>query len=802
MGRLGLINCALMLAAGLALAADAGASATASAGRSVVPDRYIVLYANGVEDARAATARMERAHGFRARLRYTSAVRGFAATLTDAQVERLRDDPNIASVTGDRVVRASAAVPLAPGEPLPPTGVRRIETATAGTARQHSSVTVAVLDSGIDLDHPDLNAVHGKNCIDGSAPADDDEGHGTHVAGTIAARNNGAGVVGVAPDTRLVAVKVLDAEGSGTTSQVICGIDWVTATLTDGVVDNDVAVANMSLGASGPALRTCGTTNDPMHRAICASTAAGATYVAAAGNDGWDFDYAQQPDVPAAYPEVLTVTAMSDTDGGPGGLGTSCSSADDTRADYSNFALTQAGADHAIAAPGSCIRSTWQGGGHRTLSGTSMAAPHVAGAVALCLGEARGSRPCAGLRPAQIIARMRAQAQSRSTADGGYGFAGDPLRPLPDSYFGHLVAADTRAAAVSLTEPAHGSSTADRTPTFAGRAGDADGDAELVDVELFEGPAAAGAAVRRLSAARSGAAWSTTLPDELALPAGTYTARARQRGPGGDEGLSAAQTFTVEPEREGGAPTGTPATAPSVEAPLAGEPSPAGPAPSAATPPPPAPRTPAAGAGEPAKEPAKLAVARARVLARQRALEVLAPITRRATGAIAISFHAGGRRTSFRQTIRAGSDRLRIARTIPWAQARLGTGILTLRYPGNDRTRGQEVRLRAAARSAQLAARRPRLVGGRLVAEGTVSSRARGVVRVQLDWSRDGRGRLHDVSARIRDGRWRLALPLPARVLDDISARDGTLHSYVLFTGYGPRRIRGEMRSFEVLPAP
>ncbi|MCA1681228.1 MAG: hypothetical protein LC777_20940, partial [Actinobacteria bacterium] len=136
------------------------------------------------------------------------------------------------------------------------------------------------------------------------------------------------------------------------------------------------------------------------------------------------------------------------------------------------------------------------------------------------------------------------------------------------------------------------------------------------------------------------------------------------------------------------------------------------------------------------------------------------------------------------------------------AQARSGTGIVTLRYPGNERTRPQEVRLRAAARAARLVAQRPQIAGGRLLARGTVTSGARGVVRVQLDWSRGGLAQRHDVSARIRNGRWQLDAALPADVRSDIAARDGTLHSYVLFTGYEPRRIRGEMRSLEVLAAP
>lgn len=772
----------------LALAGTGEAQATTRAATAPAAERYIVLYDNAVDDAAAATARRERSHGFRARLRYSSAVGGFAASLTPAQADALRADANVGSVTRDRVVTAATAVPLAPGEPLPPSGVRRIEAATSATARAHSSVSVAVLDTGIDLDHPDLNAVHGRNCVAPSAPAADAHGHGTHVAGTIAARNDGAGVVGVAPGTRVLAVKVLDDDGSGTTSQVICGIDWVTSTLIDADRANDVPVANMSLGASGPPLRSCTTTRDPMHAAVCASTAAGATYVVAAGNSGWGFDHATQPDVPAAYPQVLTVAAMSDSDGRPGGLGRSCSSADDTHASYSNFALTAAAADHTIAAPGSCIRSTWPGGGHRTLSGTSMATPHVAGAVALCLGEAGKRGLCAGLSPSQIIARMRADALSRGTSDNGYGFAGDPLRAVTGSYFGHLVAVRATLPAVTLTSPANGDTTGDATPTFAGRAGDSDGDAHVVEVDVFAGPTAGGAAARQLTATRNADVWSATPGDELALAPGTYTARARQRAANGEEATSAAHTFTVAPPPASevraadvaAAPgPAAPATAPGVQQPAT-----------------------APAAGSLATEPAKLQVAAAQVRTRRRALEILAPISRRATGTIRVTFEAAGTRTRFDHPIRAGSGRQRITRTIARAQARRASGIVTLRYLGDERTRAQEVRLRAAARSAELVAQRPQLVAGRVIARGSVAARARGVVRVQLDWSRGGRGRHHELSARIRDGRWQLASRLPAAVRSDIAARDGTLHSYVLFTGYGPRQIRGEMHSLQVLGAP
>ena len=197
--------------------------------------------------------------------------------------------------------------------------------------------------------------------------------------------------------------------------------------------------------------------------ALCASVAAGVTYVVAAGNDGWDFDYAPAPDTPAAYPEALTVTAMADSDGRGGAAGgaPACTSGelDDRSATFSNFAATAAGAAHAIAAPGVCIRSTWPGGGHATISGTSMAAPHVAALAALCIADAGRPGPCAGLSPAQVIARLRAEAQAFTAAQTTYGFAGDPLRAFAGASFGYLAhapAADTVAPAVATTSPADG----------------------------------------------------------------------------------------------------------------------------------------------------------------------------------------------------------------------------------------------------------------------------------------------------------------------------------------------------------
>lgn len=398
------------------------------------PQRYIVIFRDTVSNPGEKQRAIERAEGFKSHLSYAGSIKGFAAKLNDAQVQRISRDPDVLFVERARPVFADDVVPLASGEHVP-TGVRRIVAAGPTRAHEASTVGVAVLDTGIDLDHPDLNVAGGIDCVNAGRAPDDDHGHGTHVAGSIGARNTGTGVVGVVPGTRLFPVKVLGANGTGTMDQVVCGINWVA----NNAAALNIGVANMSLGANGSDDGNCGNTaGDAQHRAICAATQAGVHVVVAAGNDTDDL----ARHVPAAYDQVLTVTAFSDADGTPGAFGgTTCrlDNTDDTFATFSNWATTAADIAHTVAGPGVCIVSTVPGGGHGRASGTSMASPHVAGLVASCLGEGGRSGVCAGLTPAQVVQRIRNEARSFGNANPGTGFAGDPRNPVTGRYYGDAV---------------------------------------------------------------------------------------------------------------------------------------------------------------------------------------------------------------------------------------------------------------------------------------------------------------------------------------------------------------------------
>ncbi|MFQ5963774.1 MAG: S8 family peptidase [Candidatus Scalinduaceae bacterium] len=357
------------------------ASVEISKGR--IPEHYIVVLNNDtVRTVPDVANDMARTHGLTIGHIYRHAIKGFSARIPDQRLEVLKSDPRVKRIDVDRVVYA---MPKPPGKgkpgngdstPPPPqelsTGVDRVD-AEKNTTPRPVDVDIAIIDTGIDLDHPDLNVVANVSFVNSKNGGDDDNGHGSHVAGIAAAKDNNIGVVGVAPGARLWAVKVLDRRGSGSWSSVIAGIDWVT-----GKADQ-IEVANMSLGGSGS------DTASSLRMAIDNSVASGITHVVSAGNsarDAKDF-------VPASYDSVITVSAIADSDGQPGGNGPNTSyGADDTFATFSNF-----GADVDIAAPGVDIYSCWKKGGYNTISGTSMSAPHVTGAAALYISNNQGILP-------------------------------------------------------------------------------------------------------------------------------------------------------------------------------------------------------------------------------------------------------------------------------------------------------------------------------------------------------------------------------------------------------------------------
>jgi len=382
------------------------AIALADARESRIPGQYIVVFKDGVENVdQVESDLLGKAYGERI-ASYRTVLDGFAARMSAAQLAAVKSDPRVAFVSEDRVVRAvgipriEASFPtltlrgITPRAQVLPTGVDRIN--AENKTNTGIGAQVAVIDTGIYLSHADLkaNIVGGKNCASKNAnDYGDQNGHGTHVAGTIAAINNTQGVVGVAPGAKLWSVRVLDRFGYGTWSSVICGLDFVAG---KGVGNGGpISVANMSLGGGGSSDDDCGNTNgDALHKAVCRVRDAGVVLVVAAGNDGTN----TSGFVPAAYDDaVITVSALVDTDGAGGGAGSGTPyGTDDTFASFSNY-----GSAVDIGAPGVNINSTWKGGGYKSISGTSMASPHVAGAAALYIAT-HASSTWTGVRDALV----------------------------------------------------------------------------------------------------------------------------------------------------------------------------------------------------------------------------------------------------------------------------------------------------------------------------------------------------------------------------------------------------------------
>jgi subtilisin len=316
--------------------------------------RYIVVM--NLQTSTGYSKGLENALARRPDFSYSNVFTGFAGVMTDAEVRKLKADVNVKYVEPDLTV--SIVGKPGGGTPPPealPWGVNRID-ADLNTGTGGAGVAVAVIDTGVDIDHPDLGNAYigGVNFVKAGTVPEDDNGHGTHVAGIIAARDNSIGYIGVAPNASIVAVKVLNRNGTGTLSAVIAGIDWVKANASM----YGIKVANMSLSAKGD--------SQAMYDAIAGATANGVTFVVAASNETTNANQY----VPAKFDNVICVSALTSTN---------------TLASYSNY-----GDVVDMIAPGSSIPSLWKSGGYNTISGTSMASPHVAGAAALWLDDHSG----------------------------------------------------------------------------------------------------------------------------------------------------------------------------------------------------------------------------------------------------------------------------------------------------------------------------------------------------------------------------------------------------------------------------
>ncbi len=320
---------------------------------------------------------LERVHGFRAEHVFSASIRGFAARLTARQIDALEHDPAVAYVEPDGTMTVTAQAL--------PWGIDRIDADLSSARAGDGSgtvegVNVYIIDTGIDTAHSDLTVVRHVNFTGFFGGGNRDcHGHGTHVAGTVAAKDNTADVVGAAPGASLIGVKVLGCNGSGSTSGVIKGVDWVTA---NAVLP---AVANMSLGGSA---------STALDDAVRRSAARGIFYAVAAGNSGAD----------ACQSSPARAGRNADGSKDNGIMTVAATDGSDREASWSNF-----GPCVDVWAPGVSILSTRRGGGTTTMSGTSMASPHAAGAAALHL------RYLGAPGPAEVEARLKADAVAPGT---------------------------------------------------------------------------------------------------------------------------------------------------------------------------------------------------------------------------------------------------------------------------------------------------------------------------------------------------------------------------------------------------
>jgi len=343
----------LLSCAGLALAQEGTTPGQGPPG-GAIPGRYIVVLEDGVQDPTAVAREHAQRHGAEVLRTYRHAIKGYAARLPDQQLDRVRADGRVAYVEPDQTTRATAQTF--------PWGIDKIDADKSSTKAGDGSgavrnVNAYIIDSGI-YKHADLRVVNHVNFA-GDGKNYDCYGHGTHVAGTLAAKDNARDVVGAAPGAPLTGVKVTGCRGSGTVSGAIEGVDWVTA--------NAVrpAIANISLGSG---------LSRAFDEAVSKSAASGVFYSIAAGNEGADACESSPARAGAGTDNgIATVAATNKQDAEPY---------------WSNY-----GSCVDIWAPGAGVLSTKKGGGTTKMSGTSQAAPHVGGGAALYLSKNTAASP-------------------------------------------------------------------------------------------------------------------------------------------------------------------------------------------------------------------------------------------------------------------------------------------------------------------------------------------------------------------------------------------------------------------------